>query len=237
MNNVSFSRYADVLEACKATGPYTISVAVAEDEDVLEAVKRAETIGLADAVLVGDGTKILPLAQKIGLKTINILEAADEAEAARKAVGLIREKKADVLMKGMLNTSAFMRAVLNTEQGLKTGALLSHLAAYEIPGQKKLIFTTDGGLNINPDLADKKGILLNALGALRNIGLANPKVAVLSANEQVSPKMPSTVDARELVAMREKGEITMGIIEGPLALDIAVSPKAAEHKGIKSERI
>lgn len=234
MKKRSFGRYSDILEACKTSGPFTISVAVAEDEAVLEAVKIAESIGLARSFLVGDESKIRQMAQKAGLKEIRILPASDEADAARKAVDLIRERKADVLMKGHINTSIFMRAVLNSSQGLKSGALLSHLAAFEVPGQKKLIFITDGGLNISPDLTEKKAILLNALGALRNIGLQEPKVAILSANEQVNAKMPSTVDAQAMVEMRANGEITIGLIEGPIALDVAMAPLAAEHKGIIS---
>lgn len=234
MKNTAFVCYSEIVAACKATGPYTISVASAEDEAVLEAVRMAEEIGLARAILVGDPTKIRQMAQKAGLKKVDILEATDETDAAQKAVGLIRARKADVLMKGQINTSTFMRAVLNSEQGLKSGALLSHLAAFEVPGQKKLIFVTDGGLNISPDLAEKKAILLNALGALRNIGIEEPKVAILSANEQVNTRMPSTVDAQALVDMRRSGEIKTGIIEGPIALDVAMTPLSAEHKGIDS---
>jgi len=229
-----FQCYSDILEACKATGPYTLSVAAAEDEAVLEAVQMAEAIGLADAILVGDAVKIRPLAQAVGLERIRIVDEPDETVAAARAVSLVREGQADVLMKGHLNTSTFMRAVLSSDQGLKSGALLSHLAAFEIPGQKKLIFVTDGGLNINPGLSEKKAILVNAIEALRRMGLEEPKVAILTANEQVNPKMPSTVEAQALVEMRRNGDIEAGLLEGPIALDVAMTPLAAASKGISS---
>ncbi len=235
MENRTFTRYSDILTACQATGGYTISVAAAEDGAVLEAVRMAESIGLARAILVGDPDRIRPLAEKAGLADINIEPAADETEAAQKAVALIREQKADVLMKGLINTATFMRAVLSSTHGLRSGALLSHLAAFEVPGEKKLIFVTDGGLNISPDLAEKKAILENSLAALQAIGIQDPKVAIVTANEQVSAKMPSTVDARDLVEMRRNGTIVAGVIEGPIALDVALEPLSAAHKGIASQ--
>ena len=234
MSTDAFRRYSDILEACKATGPYTLSVAAAEDEAVLEAVRMAEDIGLADSILVGDPAKIRSLAQAAGLKKVRIVDEPDENAAAVKAVSLIRSGQADVLMKGHINTSTFMRAVLSSDQGLKSGALLSHLAAFEIPGQKKLIFLTDGGLNINPGLSEKKAILVNAIDALRKMGLEEPKVALLTANEQVNPKMPATVEAQALVEMRLNGEIAAGLLEGPIALDVAMVPQAAASKGISS---
>jgi phosphate butyryltransferase len=137
-------------------------------------------------------------------------------------------------MKGKINSSDFLRAVLNSNNGLRTGRLLSHLAAYELPGAEKLIFLTDGGMNIAPSLADKKDILVNAMLALSAIGIKKPAVAILTANEIVSPKMPATVDAKALVEMSEKGELPPGIIEGPIAMDVAINPAAAEHKGLTS---
>ncbi|OGO80420.1 MAG: phosphate butyryltransferase [Clostridiales bacterium GWC2_40_7] len=230
-----FKNYSDVMTACTKVGKFTISVAVAQDEDVLNAVKMASEYDLADALLVGDETKITPILEKLKFINAKVIHEPDDQLAVKRAVSLIRDKQADVLMKGLINSSDFMRAVLDSNSGLKKGSLLSHLAVYEIPGQRKLFFMTDGGLNINPDLNEKRGILLNAIDALERMGIDNPKVAILSANEKVNSKMQSTVDAKALVEMREKGEIPTGFIEGPIALDVAISKKAAEHKGIKSE--
>jgi phosphate butyryltransferase len=235
MENAVFKSFSEVLEVCKRIGSFTISVAVAEDVEVLQAIKMAEEIGLADAVLVGDTAKIVPMAEKIELQNFKMVHESEEQKAVHRAVALIREHKANVLMKGRINSSDFMRAVLDSKSGLKTDSLLSHLAVYEIPGQEKLFFMTDGGLNISPSLMEKKEILLNAITALAKIGIHNPKVAVLAANEKVHPKMQSTLDAHALVEMRARGEITAGVVEGPVALDVAVSDQAAAHKGIESK--
>lgn len=235
MTQEAFGTFSDILAICRKLGKVRISVAAAQDEDVLRAVWAARDAGIADAVLVGDRGKIEAIAEKAGVGSLDIVHEPEEAAAARRAVALVREGRADALMKGLINTSDFLRAVLDAETGLRKGSLLSHLAAFEIPGLSKLTFHTDGGINIAPGLEDKKAILLNALEALTRVGIREPKVALLSANEQVNPKMPSTTDARALVEMRARGEIPAGILEGPIALDVAVSRRAAEHKGIRSE--
>lgn len=234
MANTAIGTYSDIMRTCKKLGRVTLSVAAAQDEDVLKAVWAAQGEGLADAILVGDEGMIRALAERTKMTSLNIVHEPDPVKAALKAAVLVRDGKANALMKGLVNTSDFLRAVLDSKSGLKTGALLSHLAAFELPGQAKLQFHTDGGINISPQLAEKKEILINAVRALARIGIPEPKVALLSANEQVNPKMPSTTDARALVEMRERGEIPAGILEGPVALDVAVSRKAAEHKGISS---
>ena len=137
-------------------------------------------------------------------------------------------------MKGMVNSSDFLRAVLHPECGLRTDRLLCHLAAFEVPGDKKLVFHTDGGMNVAPTLAEKKDIVRSSLRALADLGIDCPKVAVLAANEVVSPKMPATVDAQALMEMNRRGELGPAIVEGPMAMDVALSREAAAHKGIKS---
>lgn len=234
MEQAAFGNFSEILAVCRKLGKVRISVAAAEDEDVLRAVWAARDAGIAEAILVGDRGKIEAMAAKAGIFSLDIVHEPDPARAGRTAAALVREGRADALMKGLLNTSDFLRAVLDPDSGLRKGDLLSHLAAFELPGLAKLMFHTDGGINIAPGLAEKKAILLNALGALARIGIRDPKVAILSANEQVNPKMPSTTDARALVQMRERGEIPAGILEGPIALDVAVSRRAAEHKGIPS---
>jgi phosphate butyryltransferase len=231
-----FKTFEDVLEKVKGREPLTISVAVAQDKDVLEAIKLAEDAGLAKAILVGNKAEIVPMLEEINLAIdIPIVDEPDINQAALKAVSLVKRGEAQVLMKGMINSSDFLRAVLNGEEGLRTGRLLSHLAAFEVPGQEKLVFHSDGGMNIAPNLAQKKDILTNAILALNAMGIKKPYVAVLTANEKVNPKMPATIDAQELVIMWEQGAFPSSVVEGPIALDVAVSPEAAQHKGIESK--
>lgn len=234
MSTDELKTFSDVVARCKALGKTTLSVAVAEDPDVMGAIRSAQEEGIVEAVLVGDERRIRPLAQAAGIRDPRIVHEPDEAAAALHAAALVRDGGADALMKGLVNTSDFLRAVLAPESGLRAGSILSHLAAFEIPGQPKLQYHTDGGINIAPALAEKKAILLNALGALARLGLREPKIALLSANEKVNPKMSSTTDAEALVGMRKTGEIPAGILEGPIAFDVAVSRHAAEHKGIES---
>jgi len=142
--------------------------------------------------------------------------------------------KADILMKGLVNTSIYMRGILNRENGLRTGRLISMLAVYEFEAYHKLIYCTDSGINNAPNLEEKKVILQNALDAMKGIGFNNPKVAALAANEMVSPSIQATVDADGLVEAVKRGEISPCLIEGPIAFDVAFSQYAAEHKGIIS---
>ena len=235
MDDFKLKNFENVLARCRELGKIILSVAVAQDEEVLRAVWAAQDEGLADAVLVGDAEKIRGIAGPERADSLNIIHEPDDAAAARKACSLVRDGAADALMKGLINTSDFLKAVLAPESGLRTGSLLSHLAVFEVPGQSKLQFHTDGGINISPGLPEKKEILMNALRALAAIGIRNPKVAVLSANEKINPKMPSTTDAQALSDMRKSGQIPLGIVEGPIALDVAISPQAALHKGIRSE--
>lgn len=227
--------FNEILHEAKKRGPYTVSVAAAHDRDVIKTVKMAYDMGLIKPILVGDSVKIMDLLEEFNMLNTPIVDAADEADAALKAAELVKEGDADILMKGFVNTSVFMRAVLNKERGLRSGRLISHMAAYEIPGQKKLIFCSDSGINVAPKIEQKKDILTNALLAMKSMGIEEPKVAVLTANEMVDPKVQSTVDAKALVDMNESGEIPSCIIEGPIAMDVACSDAAAVHKGIDSK--
>lgn len=228
--------FQEVLEQVKKAGnAVTISVAAAQDRDVLQAIKDAQDIGLAKAILVGDAAAIRVLMTEIGLAPDTpIVDEPDMSKVGLAAVALIRQGKAQVLMKGLLNSSDFLRAVLHGQEGLRTSRLLSHLACLEIPGEKKLLFFSDGGMNIAPTLAEKKDILINSLLALHNVGIPCPNVALLTANEVVNPKMPATVDAQALVAMNAAGELPCCTVEGPIAMDVAISPEAGKHKGVAS---
>ncbi|MBP1627583.1 MAG: Phosphate butyryltransferase [Holophagaceae bacterium] len=225
-----------LVEQAKTRGTVTVSVAAAQDREVLEALKAAYDLGLVKAILVGDEAAIRPLAAEIGLPAdVRIVNETDLDKAALTAASLVRNGEAQILMKGLINSSNFLRGALNAECGLRSGRQLSHFVGFEVPGEEKLIFHTDGGMNVAPGLAEKKQILTNALEALKAMGVDKPNVAALTANEQVNPKIPATVDADGLVQAVKAGEIPECVIEGPIALDVALSTEAAKHKGIKSE--
>lgn len=233
---MSLAGFQQLLKTCKQIPKTRLSVAAAADPLILKAVKEALRQDLIHPVLVGDGPKITKMVLDVGLDParLEVIHEPDLTAAAHTAARLIGEGKADVLMKGKVNSSDFMRAMLSGEYGLRTGRIVSHLAAYEIPGFDRLLFLTDGGINIAPDLEQKKQILLNAIDFLHRLGITEPKVAILSANEVVSPKMPVTVEAQALVEMARAGEFPGAVVDGPIPLDIAVSEKAARLKGLDS---
>jgi len=226
----------EVVKKAESLPPVTVAVAQAADEDVLEAVKDAKHHGIADFLLFGDQEKILTICKKIGLDldASRIQHAETDQKASQLAVSAVREGKADVVMKGMVQTSDFLRAVLNKENGLRTGKVLSHVATFEVPGYDRLIHVTDPALNVAPNLQEKAQILQNVIGYCHSLGNNEPKVAVLGAVEVVNPNMQPTLDAAALAQMNRRGQIKGAIVDGPFALDNAVSVEAAEHKGIKS---
>jgi phosphate butyryltransferase len=227
--------FTDLIDKVKLVGKSTICVAAADDAEVLKAVKIATDIGIVDSILVGDKEKIEEMAKKIDLINYEIVHQDTPEEAALEAVKIVKSGRAKILMKGLVNTSVYMRALLNKEYGLRTGRLLSLMAVYELPMYHKLLYCTDSGVNVSPNLEQKKDILTNTLLALQGMGLDMPKVAALTANEMVDPKIQSTVDADSLVTMVKNGEIPNCIIEGPIAFDVAFDKHAAEHKGIDSK--
>jgi phosphate butyryltransferase len=227
--------FDQLMEKVRTGNPVTVSVAVAQDLEVLKAVGDARREGLAEAILVGDEGKIAPLLAEAGLpRDQRIVHEEDPERAALAAARLVRMGEADILMKGNVNSSTFLKATLDVESGLRSGGILCHLAAFEIPGERRIKFVTDGGMNILPDLDQKRQILIVAIEALHAAGIACPNVALLAASEQVTSKMPGNVDARALVEMWERGKFPKSIVEGPIALDVAVEPEAAGHKGIRS---
>lgn len=214
-----------------------IAVAAAEDKPVLEAVAAAKNEGFVDALLVGNAERIRTISGEIGfdLSGVDIIEENDPARSSKIAVKQIRENKAHILMKGMVGTADYLRAVLDKENGLRTGALLSHVGFFELDTYHKLIALTDAAQNIEPELQEKIGIINNAVDMFHRIGIENPKVALLAAIEGVNPKMPNTLDAAALTQMNRRKQIKNCIIDGPLAFDNAISKEAAHHKGIESE--
>jgi len=234
-----FKRFIEIMDSCNCLAGSSVVVAAADEESVA-AVRLAMVRGVGHATLVGDENVILPAAQKYGVEgRISVVHADTPRESAAKAVRLVREGGGNVLVKGLVNTSDFLREVLNRESGLRTGRLLSHLAIMEIPGENHLSFCSDGGFNVAPDLAQKKQILRNSLEAIHALGFEHVNVACLAANEKVDPNIPATVDAAGLVEAWRNGEFDdlpcTCTVEGPMALDVVASMKAAERKGIKSE--
>ena len=215
-------------------GRSKIAVAVAQDAEVLLAVNAAYNLGIASVVLVGDEAEIRAIAAKLNIDLGNyeILHEADKVEACRKAVKLVRDKEADVVMKGIVDTSIILKAVLDKEIGLRMSPVLSHVAVFEVPGYDRLFYLTDAAMNIAPDAETKKHILKNAVQVVHALGNENPIAACLCAVEKVNPKMQATLDAAALVEANQNGEIEGCTVIGPLALDNAISVEAAHHKGI-----
>lgn len=226
--------FDDLLSKVKEIESKKVAVAVAQDEPVLEAVKSAKEKGIADAILVGDKQEIKKIADKIGmdLSEYEVMHEKDIKKAALFAVQLVSSGKADMVMKGLVDTATFLRSVLNKEVGLRTGKLMSHVAVFEIEGIERLIYLTDAAFNTYPDLKAKKQIIENSVAVAHACGLKIPKVAPVCAVEVVNPDMPATLDASLLSKMNDRGQIKGCIVDGPLALDNALSEEAAHHKGI-----
>ncbi len=212
-------------------------LAVGQDENALEAAYTAHHKGVIELICTGEKEEILKIAQSVNLdfSGIEIIDEKDKSKAVELAVKLINDGKANILMKGNVSTSVLLKGALNKEWGLRSGQLLSHFSIFEIEAYHKLLAITDVAMNIAPDLSEKVGIIDNAVNYLARIGIKNPKVAIVSAVESVKEAMPSTIDAAILSKMAERGQIKNCVIDGPLAMDNAISKESAEHKGIDSE--
>lgn len=228
--------FDDLLLKLKDCKKKRLAVAVAQDEPVLEAVKAAQERQIADAILVGDQEKISEISKKIDMdiSKFEIVHEVDPKKATLQAVKLVSSAKADMVMKGLIDTATFLRSVLNKEVGLRTGKLMSHVSVFEIEGIDRLIFLTDAAFNTYPDLKAKVQILNNSVDVAHACGIENPKVALVCAVEVVNPDMQATVDASLLSKMNDRGQIKGCLVDGPLALDNAISEEAAHHKGITS---
>lgn len=227
----------DFLQISQKLGRKKLAVAVAHDEHVLHSVNEAYNLGLVNAILVGDKEKILQLSDKIGLDVLKfeIVKEMDEQKAARIAADAVASGEANVLMKGKIMTGDFLRVVLDKGTGLRTSRILSHVSVFDLRTYHKLLFLTDAALNIQPDLPRKADIIQNAVDVAMALGVEKPKVAILAAIETVNPDMPCTLDAAALSKMVDRGQIRNCIVDGPLALDNAINPEAAQQKGITGE--
>ena len=230
-------KYEQLLTRCKSLEPIPTAVAHPCEITALTGAMEAAALGLITPILVGPSTKIKAIAKdaKIDLTNIAIVDASHSHESAAKAVALIREGKAELLMKGSLHTDELMSAIVSREGGLRTSRRISHVFIMDVPTYHKVLIVTDGAINIAPTLEDKVDICQNAIDLAVSLGRELPKVAILAAVETVTSKMPATIDAAALCKMAERGQITGGLLDGPLAFDNAISKEAAKTKGITSE--
>lgn len=214
----------------------TVAVVCAHDEHTLEAVQRAEKDGLVKSVLLGKSSEIKEILKNLDFKKEDseIIDVQEDLETSYKACEIIRNKQADFIMKGKIQTGDLLKAVVDKEKGLRTGKAMSHVVFFEIPNYHKLVVVTDGGMMMYPDLDKKKQILENAVDTLISIGYEEPKVAVLASVEKINPKMPDSVDAGALKEMNINGEIKNCIVEGPISYDLTMNKESAAIKGFKS---
>ncbi|MFW5855786.1 MAG: bifunctional enoyl-CoA hydratase/phosphate acetyltransferase [Bacillota bacterium] len=230
-----FSTIEELLKKAEKEPALKLAVAAAGDEVVLESVKKADEKNIIEPILIGDKQKI-----ETGLNEINynfkgsIIETDSDRESAHKAISLIANGEADYPMKGLLSTKIILQALLDKQYGLRKDRLLSLVTMMHFKREDRIVFLTDGGMNIDPDLEDKAEIVTNAVEMARSLGIDEPKVAPLAAVEKVNPAMPATIDAANLSKMADRGQIKNAQIDGPLAFDNAVSLEAAHHKGIES---
>lgn len=225
---------SQLIELAKAKDSVTVAVAQAADKEVLEAVVNAQKEGIAKALLTGDTEKISAILTEMGENPADftVIQASSDEECAFKAVEQVRLGNANILMKGLLSTGTFMKAVINRDTGLRTGKTISHTMFYEAPSYGKLLCLTDGGMNTFPDLAKKADILENAIEVVKKLGIEKPTVACVCGAENVDPKVQSTLDADELSKMERFND---AIVYGPVGLDLAISKEAVHHKGYKNE--
>jgi phosphate acetyltransferase len=231
------AKYERLIEFAKQVPAAKTIVVHPCDETSLRGVCDAAEAGIIIPILVGPAAKIASVASKFGLdiSRFKVIDAPHSEAAASEGVALIREAEGELLMKGSLHTDELMRAVASSSNGLRTARRISHVFIMDVPTYAETIFITDAAINIFPDLDAKRDIIQNAIDLFTQVGFGTPKVALLSAVETVTSKIPSTIEAAALCKMADRGQITGGILEGPLAFDNAIDPEAAAIKGIHSE--
>ncbi|KPL00863.1 MAG: hypothetical protein AMJ91_02930 [candidate division Zixibacteria bacterium SM23_73_3] len=228
----------DILNLAKEIGPKKVAVAQAEDEGVLLALEQARKEKIVDAILVGRQDRIekLVLRHRIDMGKFEIQPESGGFSASLRCCELVNRGEADLVMKGLVGTAHFMKAILDKKKGLGTGKLLSHVAVFEIPAYPKLLMITDAAINIAPSLVEKAQIIQNAVDVAHSLGIKLPNVACIAAVEKVYPdKMPSTLDCACLSVMARRGQIKGALVDGPFALDNAVSEESAQIKAIDSQ--
>ncbi|HOU23353.1 MAG TPA: bifunctional enoyl-CoA hydratase/phosphate acetyltransferase [Anaerolineae bacterium] len=233
---MTISSFVELMAEAKKAGPRMVAIAAPHEEEILRSAVAAEEEGIANYTLVGDRERIRSVAADKGLDVsrMMVINEPDPRTAARKVMELLRMGHADLAMKGKIETGDFLRAALDREMGLRVGRLFSHVAVFEIPGFDRLLFVTDSGVVVAPTMEQKVEIVQNAISVAQRLGVKQPKVAILAATEMVNPKIPTTMDAANLAKMADRGQIQGGLVDGPLALDNAISPESVAIKGIKS---
>ncbi|WP_037075192.1 phosphate acetyltransferase [Rhizobium mesoamericanum] len=229
-------KYERLIAKAKQVPQMRTVVAHPCDETSLRGAVEAAEVGLMRPILVGPGEKVrgVAISHDLDISPFELVDVPHSDAAAARAVEIIREGGADLLMKGSLHTDELMRAVTSSTTGLRTARRISHVFVMDVPNHAETLFITDAAINIAPDLDAKRDIIQNAIDLFTQIGLGTPRVAILSAVETVTSKIPSTIDAAALCKMAERGQITGGVLDGPLAFDNAIDPEAARIKGIKS---
>jgi len=233
--------FQQLRSAAGALGALRVAIVCADNDVALAAAWDAFSSGIATPQLIGDGKRIRARAQALGLERLlaaeRIIDVENSAQAALAACKMAASGETEILLKGHLRTDELLRVLLDHENGLRTGRLLSDVLLYEdvLSGEARLVAITDGGVNVLPTLDQKRQIVLNAIDVLRSIGIARPRIALMSATEVVSERIPSTVDALALIGMAERGEFGEAMLDGPLALDDALVPSAARAKGITNQ--
>ena len=230
-------KYEQMLVKCKNLKPVATAVAHPCEASALSGAVEAAKLGLILPILIGPRDKIAATAKSAGIELngFQIVDAPNSHAAAQKAVELVREARAELLMKGSLHTDELMTAVVARDGGLRTGRRISHVFVMDVPTYHKVFLVTDGAINISPTLEDKVDICQNAIDIVHSLGIKKPKVAILAAVETVTSKMPATIDAAALCKMADRGQIKGAILDGPLAFDNAISKEAARTKGIHSD--
>lgn len=232
-----FTNFNELFAVAGNGKPVRVSIAAAHDDDAMLAVRQAVELEFIEPYFVGNDYEIKKIAERIefDLRDFPIFFAGTEDEAAFQAAKLASDGTAQVIMKGFINSTPFLRGVLDKSLNLRTGRLLSHMSAFDIPGFDHILYVTDSGLNISPDLEQKGQILRNAIDFLHLIGIEMPKVALLSANERINEKMPVTIECQKLSDLAKDGRFGKAVVEGPLPLDLAISKESLHHKGITSQ--
>jgi phosphate butyryltransferase len=232
---MAITSFVELMAEARRVGPKMVAVAAPHEPEILLSAQDAQKEGIATCTLVGDRELIRKLAadQQIDISRMMLIHEPDPKTAARKVMELLRMGHADLAMKGKLETGDFLRAALDREMGLRTGRLFTHVAVFEVPGFSRFLFVTDSGVVVAPTLEQKVEIVQNAIMVAQCLGVHEPKVAILAATEMVNPKIPTTMDAANLAKMADRGQIQGGLVDGPLALDNAISPESVAIKGIK----
>ena len=226
---IKIVRFDDMISAARQLGPVPIAVAAAHDPEVLRAVHQAQQDGMIEATLVGDWPAIEAYATQVGadLTGVSVLHQPDPQQAAQQVVELVRNGRAQVVVKGQVRTAELLSIALNRHVGIRGSGLLSHVGIFEIPGMDRLIYLSDSGVVVYPDVYQKLEIIKNVVRVAHLFGVEEPRIAILAASETVHPKIQASIDALALSRMAEQGWVKGAVVDGPLGLDLAISPRAA----------